>query len=624
MREQVSELHDSINQLNSVIYNESTEYVEVIDELTILTGNGLIVWDKVDDVYNIAALDQNNMNYTYTIGCTVNPGEQIKIKCVSYYNNYTGAGIIFSDSTESIPLWNDSISIIPTSNYDCFAGNTSSAWKNCEYEVTVPERAKTVWVRGSNSDTTKIFKNKVIYNSKIPSKTSDLINDSNFIMDKKLPVICFDFDELRNNNIDSRFTILKSYGFTGNVVDSNNIEVTQKLVKMGFDISPYIGNHSNFDYISDSNGNLQQNIIEKMTRLRNYGLYNPIMISCSGHKDSEILEEYLYENYDVKFIRARSFYKKDGTYEYMYPSGNSLIRRIISPIIMEGNRTVDEINNEIDMLVNNNVPIIMPIMHAFSSDGGSSDISEENYEKIVMHVKDLVDGGLVLCMNMMEYYQYRYPDEYANFIRSQTMSNDTRLENICVGYDDTVYNSPGDAVREQFQKHEYFLNDLADYTYTSSTTTVSHDNIYQGTIIKSDGTLQTNEYTTRFVVKKYENVSKGKYKAHGFPQNNNCLYVIVSPGGTIIEYQKIDDTLPSGTTDYDFYVLYNRCTVYVGGFDTISPMLYQYYKILSLNEEVSIPQIENNQNTLNPLYQKIVTLNGDSIANGAGLYCREK
>ena len=203
-----------------------------------------------------------------------------------------------------------------------------------------------------------------------------------------------------------------------------------------------------------------------------------------------------------------------------------------------------------------------------------------------------------------------------------THNNDTdgnsELIDIRKGADGTTYETAGDAVREQFQKHEYFLNDLADYNYTSSTTTVSHDNIYQGTIIKSDGTLQTNEYTTRFVVKKYENVSKGKYKAHGFPQNNNCLYVIVSTDDTVIEYQKIDDTLPSGTTDYDFYVLYDRCTVYVGGFDTISPMLYQYYKILSLNEEVYIPQIENNQNTLNPLYQKIVTLNGDSIANGAG------
>ena len=415
VRSQVSELHSNINQLNGIVYDESTEYVEVIDELTTLTGNGLIVLDKVDDAYNVAALDQNNMNYTYTIGCSVEPGEQIKIKCFSYYNNYTGAGIIFSESTESIPLWNNSISIIPTSNYDCFAGNTIPAWRNVEYEVTVPEGAKKVWIRGSSSDNTKIFKSRVIYNSKIPTRTSELVNDSGFVSNTKLPVICFDFDQIIGANpqaaIDSRFTILKSYGFTGNVVESGNAEITQKLIKMGFDISPYIGNHSSFDYATDTNGNLAQNITEKMARLESQGLYNPIMISCSGHKDAEILEEELDADYNVKFIRARSFYKKDGSYEYVYPSGNSLNRRIVSPIIMEGNRTASSINGEIDNLVNNNVPIIMPMMHAFSSIGGSSDVTEETFEEVVAHVKELVDNGQALCMNMHEYYAYHYPEE---------------------------------------------------------------------------------------------------------------------------------------------------------------------------------------------------------------------
>ena len=161
----------------------------------------------------------------------------------------------------------------------------------------------------------------MIYNSKIPTRTSELVNDSSFVSNTKLPVICFDFDQLIGTDpqtaIDSRFTILKSYGFTGNVVESGNAEITKKLVKMGFDISPYIGNHSSFDYATDTNGNLAQNITEKMTRLEGQGIYNPIMISCSGHKDAEILEEELDADYNVKFIRARSFYKKD--YAYHYP-----------------------------------------------------------------------------------------------------------------------------------------------------------------------------------------------------------------------------------------------------------------------------------------------------------------
>ena len=397
------------------IMDVALDYVEVTEGLTVVSGGGLIIVNKQNNAYTAAALDPNSTNYSYTIGCDVTENEHLKVFCKSYANNYTGAGIVFSASESDIPVWTNSIPIIPTSNYDCFAGNTSSAWKTCEYEVIVPEGAKKVWVRGSSSDNTKIFKSRVSYDLKIPTRTSELVNDSGFVSNTKLPVICFDFDQIIGTDpqtaIDSRFTILKSYGFTGNVVESGNAEITQKLIKMGFDISPYIGNHSSFDYATDTNGNLAQNITEKMARLESQGLYNPIMISCSGHKDAEILEEELDADYNVKFIRARSFYKKDGSYEYVYPSGNSLNRRIVSPIIMEGNRTASSINGEIDNLVNNNVPIIMPMMHAFSSIGGSSDVTKETFKEVVAHVKELVDNGQALCMNMHEYYAYHYPEE---------------------------------------------------------------------------------------------------------------------------------------------------------------------------------------------------------------------
>lgn len=415
VREQFDALTATVNAIVDKTLEETYGYVQITEGITVVSGGGLIIVNKQDDAYTAAALDENSQNYTYTIGCDVTENEHIKVICRSYANNYTGAGIVFSASESDIPVWTNSIPIIPTSNYDCFAGNTSSAWKTCEYEVTVPEGAKKVWIRGSSSDNAKIFKGGVIYNSKIPTRTSELVNDSGFISNAKLPVICFDFDQIIGANpqaaIDSRFTILKSYGFTGNVVESGNAEITQKLIKMGFDISPYIGNHSSFDYATDTNGNLAQNITEKMARLESQGLYNPIMISCSGHKDAEILEEELDADYNVKFIRARSFYKKDGSFEYVYPLGNSLNRRIVSPIIMEGNRTASSINGEIDNLVNNNVPIIMPMMHAFSSIGGSSDVTEETFEEVVAHVKELVDNGQVLCMNMHEYYAYHYPEK---------------------------------------------------------------------------------------------------------------------------------------------------------------------------------------------------------------------
>lgn len=411
----LSVISEKLEEVMDKTLEETHGYVEITDGLTVLSGGGLIVANKQNDAYNVASLDANNSQYSYTIGCNVTENEQFKVFCRSYANNYTGVGIVFSASESNIPVWTNSIPIIPTSNYDCFAGNTSSAWNPCEYEVTVPEGAKKVWIKGSSSDDTKIFKSRAIYNSKIPTRTSELINDSDFVSNTKLPVICFDFDQIIGESpqtaIDSRFTILKSYGFTGNVVESGNAEITQKLVKMGFDISPYIGNHSSFDYTTDTNGNLAQNITEKMTRLESQGIYNPIMISCSGHKDADILEEELDADFNVKFIRARSYYKKDGSYEYVYPSGNSLSRRIVSPIIMEGGRTASSINSEIDNLVNNNVPIIMPMMHAFSSIGGSSDVTEETFEEVVAHVKELVDNGQALCMNMHEYYAYHYPEE---------------------------------------------------------------------------------------------------------------------------------------------------------------------------------------------------------------------
>lgn len=408
-------VREQLEQIIDKTLDATPDYVEVTEGLTVLTSGGLIVYNKQNNAYTIAALEENNSPFSYTVGCNVMPNEQIKMLCQSFYNNYTGAGIVFTASEGNIPLWTDSIPIIPTNNYDCFAGNTSSAWIDCEYEVTVPEGAKKVWIRGRDANSTKIYKKKMTYHSKIPTRTSELINDTHFVSNTKLPVICFDFDQLIGADIqtaiDSRFTILKSYGFTGNVVESGNAEITQHLVKMGFDISPYIGNHSTFDYANDSNGYLAQNITEKMERLESQGIYNPVMISCSGHRDAEILEEELDSEYNVKFIRARSFYKKDGTYEYVYPSGNSLSRRIISPITMEQYSTAAEINDAIDNLVSNNVPIIMPMMHAYSSIGGSSTITEEVFEDVVAHVKALVDSGQVLCMNMHEYYAYHYPED---------------------------------------------------------------------------------------------------------------------------------------------------------------------------------------------------------------------
>lgn len=407
----VNNIETKTDAVSEYVIEETEGYVEITDDLTVLTGGALFAYNAGDDGYTIAALDTSITNFTYTIGYPVRAGEKIKVLCKSYADNYTGVGFVFADNTADIPVWTDKISIVPTGNYDCFAGNSVSAWKACEYEVIVPEGAEKVWVRGSGSDDTKIYKYGKIYSSKIPTKTSELVNDSDFVNNKKLPVIVFDFDQL-GAQTDSRFTILKANGFTGNVVENvGNPEMTQKLLKMGFDISPYIGNHSKFDYATDSDGQLEENIKTIMENLKLQGIYNPIMISCSGHRDSAKLEEKLLSEYPVKYIRAASYYFEDGSYEYFYDSGNSPERRIVAPTLMENYSTAAEINNKIDTLIDNGVMLIMPMMHLYSENGGSSSVTEEMFTEVVAHVKELVDNGKALCMNMHEFYAYYYPEK---------------------------------------------------------------------------------------------------------------------------------------------------------------------------------------------------------------------
>lgn len=198
------------------------------------------------------------------------------------------------------------------------------------------------------------------------------------------------------------------------------------------------------------------------------------------------------------------------------------------------------------------------------------------------------------------------------------VTTDTEVTDIRVGADGVTFGSAGATVRNQFLRHERMFGEITGYSYLSTKSLVTFDEQRDGFIIRSDGVVTSNQYTSRFVVKKYENVPAGKYSAHGYPQGSNCLYVIIGSDQTVLEYQKVDDTLTADIRDYDFYVVYEGCTVYVGGYDTIEPMLYKYDKTLSLKDSLYVPQIESNNNALNPLYNKIVTLNGDSIAYGAG------
>ena len=219
---------------------------------------------------------------------------------------------------------------------------------------------------------------------------------------KILPAIVFDFDQVVE--IDARFTILKKYGFVGNVVEvaTNNYEITKKLIRMGYDISPYLGNHT-WDYSTEEGiQKLTANIAEKLGGLETVGVYNPTMISCSGHKYSDTMEKIL-SSYKIDYVRCSGFIKdgvplKKSIYE------NSYDTRIVVPISLGSYNGVDEFNGVLDTLVDGNVPLIMPFMHTFTYDADW--ITADAFEKIVSHVSDLVKNGKALCMNMHDFVAY--------------------------------------------------------------------------------------------------------------------------------------------------------------------------------------------------------------------------
>lgn len=262
----------------------------------------------------------------------------------------------------------------------------------------IPENV--AYVRGESKTSNFSNVNFKLFNGRFEKKFLKY-NESAY-EGKNLPVIVFDFDQVVE--IDARFTILKKYGFAGNVVETatNNYEITKELIKMGYDISPYLGNHT-WDYSTeDGIQKLTANIAEKLGGLEAVGIYNPTMISCSGHKCSDTMEKIL-SSYKIDYVRCTGFIK-DGVLKGKSMYENSYGTRIVVPISLGSYNGVDEFNATIDSLVDGNVPLIMPFMHTFGYDADW--ITQEAFEKVVSHVSDLVKNGKALCMNMHDFVAY--------------------------------------------------------------------------------------------------------------------------------------------------------------------------------------------------------------------------
>jgi hypothetical protein len=162
------------------------------------------------------------------------------------------------------------------------------------------------------------------------------------------------------------------------------------------------------------------------------------------------------------------------------------------------------------------------------------------------------------------------------------------------------------------------VKDIITKTPTEEKKDVEATEIINGSIILSSGNLSTNQYTTKYVVNRYDNVNRGKYEAHGYAQGNQCLYV-VKKGDEVKAYQKVGDPIDAaGTKTLDLTIEEDGCTVYVGAYETIVGWLKKYGEKKTLNNNIEVPQIDIAKITKSNLYGKKVTLNGDSIAYGQG------
>lgn len=154
------------------------------------------------------------------------------------------------------------------------------------------------------------------------------------------------------------------------------------------------------------------------------------------------------------------------------------------------------------------------------------------------------------------------------------------------------------------------ISDLTDTIISVEKSNVSEnvdnsENI-ESTIIKSNGKLESNSYTTKFTVKKYTNLTKGSYVVKGFCQGNQCLYVLCDKNGGVIKYENSTSQGSPGTKTVDMTIDERYTILYVGGYETTTAVVKKYLDNVKLTTRLS------------DIYGKKVTLNGDSIAFGAG------
>lgn len=135
------------------------------------------------------------------------------------------------------------------------------------------------------------------------------------------------------------------------------------------------------------------------------------------------------------------------------------------------------------------------------------------------------------------------------------------------------------------------ISDLTDTIISINKSNVSvnvdnYENI-ESTIIKSNGKLESNSYTARFVVKKYINLTKASYTVKGFCQGDQCLYVLCDKNGDVIKYEDSTSQGSSGTKTVDITIDERDTILYVGGYETVIAVVKKYLYDVKLTKRLS-------------------------------------
>ena len=166
--------------------------------------------------------------------------------------------------------------------------------------------------------------------------------------------------------------------------------------------------------------------------------------------------------------------------------------------------------------------------------------------------------------------------------------------------------APADAVGQLKEDLDDLANTIISVEKSNITENIDNYKNIESTIIKSNGKLESNSYTTKFTVKKYTNLTKGSYVVKGFCQGGQCLYVLCDKNGGVIKYEDSTSQGSSGTKTVDITIDERDTILYVGGYETVTAVVKNYLDNVKLTTRLS------------NIYRKKVTLNGDSIAFGAG------